>query len=282
MTENFLSQISKKTLKTLLQSIVRFSIRRGIKIQEFEDTLKEVYVSEAKKYLIENKQELNLSKISVITGIQRFAIEKFTREQEVVTVSKKENAVDSQDKVNGVNLITKIIGAWQTNAKYIRADGKPRVLNVEGKQSEFADLIKSITTAINPYTVLFELERAGLVEKNNKGGLKLKYGSQVSGSDIEQGLSFYSLDFNDLTESVEENIFNTEQKLKNHHLTTEYDSVSINNIDKVKTLFLKEGNKFHLRLRKIISKFETKDLINEESKKNEVVRVSFCSFSRIG
>lgn len=259
--------IYKTTLFSLLKSVVRFCIRRSIKIQEFEELLKKAYIQEAIDYMKTRTNEVNISKISVITGIQRFAV------NELLLSSEKDRPR------SGIDLITKIIGAWQTNKKFTRKDGAPKVLCVEGKESEFAELVKSVSTAINPYTILFELERSGLIERSKRSGIKLKYGSNFTNSDINRGLEYYTADFEDLSEAINENLFSGTTH-KNHHLTTEFDEILEADREKISKILLSEGSKFHARLRKLLAKFSVSNSDTDQAVRLNKVRVSFCSFSR--
>ena len=255
----------EKTLPRLLRGVVRLCVRYGVKIGDVERALKPLFVEEATALLRADGESINASRLSVLTGLQRPAITQIMDDDK------------PRETSTGVSLVMKVVGAWQSKGEFTTSNGKPRVLGVEGKQSEFADLVFSVSGALNPYTVLRELERAKLVERTPRG-LRLLSSSFVVHEDVELGLQFLASDLEDLTTSVEENL-NRGQEPVNHHLTTEYDRIPTAVAEEVRQLLLEEGHKVHARVRGLVAPYD-KD-ISGESGREKTVRVSFCSFSRI-
>lgn len=257
----------EKALQHLLRPIVRLCVRYAVKIVDVEMVLKTLFIQEAKEQLRLNGEIESVSKISVMTGIQRPAVNEIL----------KSNLKDSEPR--STNLLMKIIGAWQTKPDFTTTQGKPRVLQFEGKQSEFAKLVLSVSQALNPYTVLYELERAKLIEKGSRG-LKLLSKSFISNLDTEQSLQFLSSDIADLTAAVDENLQKGASPV-NHHLTTEYDNIPQEKEDEVRLALLEEGEKFHARIRTLLSGYD-RDMNSSKSynKNSSAMRVALCSFAR--
>jgi hypothetical protein len=256
-----ISKISiEKALPYLLRPIVRLCVRYAVKFHDVESALKELFVAEAKNHLLQLGQANSLSKISIMTGLQRPAVKAYLNKSRVPS---------------GESLLNKVIGAWVTKDKFITSHGAPRVLTVDGKSSQFASLVYSVSQSLNPYTVLFELERANLVRRTPKG-IQLLSNSFNSRHDIEQSLKYLASDISDLAATIEHNITST-TTTPNHHLTTEYDNIPANKLDKIKSILLIEGDKIHRKIRKILSKFDCD--ISGASYNKESIRVSFCSFA---
>gem|GEM_PF-4016174 len=55
------------------------------------------------------------------------------------------------------SLLAKIIGSWSESKRFTDKYGKPKVLSVEGAASEFVDLVKSVSTDLNPYTIRWSM-----------------------------------------------------------------------------------------------------------------------------
>lgn len=253
-----------KALLHLLRPIVRLCVKHGVKVDEVESVLKTLFIEEAKNYLSLVNEGVSVSKISIMTGLQRPAVGEIMRQNL------------SHNRSRATNLIMKVIGAWQTNPNFTTSAGKPRVLAFEGKQSEFSNLVSSVSQALNPYTVLYELERAKLVEKGPRG-LKLLSKSFLSNQDVEKSLEFLSYDIADLTAAVEENIHERTNPL-NHHLTTEYDNIPEDKIIEIKLSLLEEGEKFHSKIRSLLSSFDCD--LNNSINSSGTIRVALCSFAR--
>lgn len=251
----------EKGLIHLLRPIIRLCVRYGVKIHQVELEIKKLFVQEAKLFLEEARSERSASRISVMTGMQRPAVSDFMNEQKIPMKQ---------------SLVSKVVGSWSSKTDYVTKSGSPRVLEVEGKESEFAKLVHSVSQALNPYTVLFELERAKLIERSAKG-VRLLTQAFNSKYDIDQSIQYLASDISDLTFAVEENI-SAEGRAPNHHITTEYDNIPLNKVAQIQSCLMKEGDSFHRKMRNYLSKFD-RDIGGDRSN-SKSVRVSISSFSR--
>lgn len=254
-------------IKALLRPIVRLCVRHSLKIQDVEQLLKELFVAEARAVLDKLGEEPSVSRLSVMTGLQRPAVSDLLGAQP--------QPADAPESAS--NLLVKVIGAWQTSVKFTTKSGKPRLLEAEGKESEFAQLVRSVSRALNPYTVLFELERAGAVTRRGRF-VKLRRGALVVDRDIGEGLHFLASDTEDLTEAVQENLFE-KPALPNHHLTTEFDSIPVAAVERARAIVLREGHRLHARMRRLLGALDSE--ISGDSRAADRVRVCFSSFSRV-
>lgn len=243
---------TENALPELLRPIVSLCIRFGIKFVDLEKVLKRLFVHEAEKQVGRD----SISKLSVMTGIQRPQVQKLL--------------LSPINEIKSSNLIMSVIDKWSSKKPFCTKGGKAKILNFEGKKSEFAELVRSVSKNLNPYTVLFELERSKLVVKTPKG-LKLLSNSFIANSSAEKGFNFLSSDLGDLVASVVENLDNP-GTTPNHHLTTEYMSIPTEKETELKKLLLREGEKIHLKLRRLFSR--------SENKSRNRMRVAFCSFVR--
>ena len=141
------------------------------------------------------------------------------------------------------DLVSRIIGLWQGAKRYQDSSGAPRVLQFTGREGEFADLVASVSTDLNPYTVAFELERAQLAESTKDGIKLLKAGYQPDGN-LEESLRLLAEDSELLHIAVTENIF--EQSIdKNLHVKTDFDNIPACFEKEIRQWFLEHGGDFH-------------------------------------
>ena len=256
----------QNVLPILLRPVVAFCIRHSIRLGEVLDALKAVYVEVSREQLQRSGEEVNASRVSVMSGVHRKDV---TRLLSSSTVSKARQS-----------LAARIIGAWRNGKRFCNVSGKPRVLTVEGKQSEFAGLVASVSADLNPYTVLFELERIGAVART-RGGLKLTSRLYNPKGDVVEGISLLAADVDDLILAVEENLDGgTPLSTPNLHIKTEYDNIPANHAAVIREWCLKEGSAFHQRVRNYLSQFD-RDLNPQSPRGGATIRVAVGAFSHL-
>lgn len=251
-----------KVLERLLRPVVRLCLRQGIKLNDLVEVLKVTMVRVANEDLTKQKSEQSLSRVSVMTGVHR---------KDVTRISRSDTPIAPK-----ANLVGKLIVQWQHDPRFRNAAGKARVLSAQGKESEFAKLVQSVNgNNLNPYTVLSELLRNGIVEKSAKG-VRLASRLYLVETGKEEGLDMLAGDAEDLISAVEENLFLSNQ-VKNLHLKTEFDNVVEEALPTVRQWLLDRGSEFHREVRNFISKFD-RDLNPECKGGGKRVRVVFGTF----
>ncbi len=247
----------------LLKPIVALCLRNGIKIQTASLLLKSAFLMLAKEELKKNKEKESTSKLAIITGLQRRDVTKLN-EMNVETLESS-------------SLLAKVIYHWQKDKKF-STNQKAKDLSYEGSNSQFADLVSSVSKDLNPYTVLFELERLKAVVKNSTT-VTLTADVFLPKLDIENSLELMVRDSEDFLEGVQENIFDRKE-IPNLHITTRFDNLTVNSIEKLKKWIIKKGAELHASAREEFSSCD-KDLNPILFDKKGGVKVVFGSFSRI-
>lgn len=153
------------------------------------------FIEEAESQLESQKADSSNSKISLMTGVHRKDIAR-------LRVKSDENTAEHRD------ILTRVLGRWQKDKNFITQTGRPRTLRCEGAKSEFAQLVQGVAKEINPYTVLFELERVGAIRRTSRGVRMQRRIFNPKGN-IKKGFSLLSDDIDDLVSSVSSNIFNS-------------------------------------------------------------------------
>jgi len=254
------STFPEKTLVSLLRPIVRLCLRRGLKIQEILETLKKTFLMVTEEDLIKQDSTVNISKLAVATGLHRRDVMRLWRDE-------------SPSKTSS-NLLVRIVGQWQKDYKFSKK-GKPNVLSCESEDSEFAFLVRSVTQDLSPYTVLFELERAGMIERIPTG-IRLKAPVYRPSGDVNQGLEMLASDIEDLTRAVEYNVHGSPDIL-NLHVKTEYDNIPTTYLPELKKWVLEQGMEFHKKMREKISRYD-RDM-NKRLKGDGLGRIAVGTFS---
>ena len=252
----------ERIVALLLRPVVRFGLRHALKIQDLTRVLKTVLLEVAQSELAASGKEVNPSQLSACTGIPRKFIPDLLGQ--------------SPSFESSGNFITRLIGTWQRDPRFGRG-GKPRVLAFEGAKSEFAQLVHALSADLNPYTILFELERVSAVERTAKG-LVLKKKLYLE-KDSVAGFNITAEDADNLFNAVEANVIGGDTP-RNLHLSTYFDNVPDESMSEIREWLLKEGTKFQERVREHLSSFD-KDMNSSQRAKSgrNMIRVGSFSFA---
>ncbi len=249
-------------LAIVLRPVARFCIRRNLSLRDMTELAKVVFVEVAAEEISKSTEKVNVSRISLCTGMHRQDVKRIFR--------------DGEKKDYSPGYITRVMGQWQQDEAYLNPSGKPRILEYEGENSEFNQLVRKVTGDVHPGTVLFQLERLGAVEKTAKG-LKLRGFVYVPKADPIEGFKLFAKDTFHLLSAVDENILGS-QKIPNLHIRTEFDNIAKSDLPKIRKWIAKEGSRFHQKIRKFVSKFDLD--INKRKNAEGGGRFVLGSFSR--
>lgn len=249
-------------LGEILRPVVRFCIRRGIKIQELHELAKIIFVQESRAEAERIGEKFNSSRCSTMTGIHRRDV----------------NRIKSQDKPKlSSSLVTRVVGLWQNSKKYTDSKGKPRKLSYGFDNSDFSKLVRDVYKDVHPSSVLTELIRSGIIKEKNSE-LILSHKIFNPQRDYKQGMELLAADGNDLINVVEHNIFN-ENEPAHHHVRTEYDNIPLKEYDNLRSWLMQKAEKLHAEVRKKLSHLD-RDI---QGQKNEEasIKVSYGSYAWI-
>lgn len=225
-----------KGLKLMLRALVKFCLRHSLTLQDLVESAKVVFIETASEEIQKHGHQVNVSRLSIMTGMHR---------RDVMRIYRNDVVVEGNTKLS-----SRVIGQWEQDARFHDASGKPRVLD----ENEFKRLVSLISQDLKAGTVLFELERVGAIERV-KGGVKLKHAALVVQGNPGEAFELLGRDVEDLIYAVEDNIL-TDPKVPNLHARTEYDNISKKHLDLIKRWLLKEGSKFHREARNFISQYD--------------------------
>lgn len=259
-------EILLNKIQALSRPLVRICLNHGVKLGEMVDALKRAYVEVAQSQLTQTGEAVSTSRITVMTGVHRTDVAKI-RGEDNFSPRPKHTASD-------------VIGLWRYDRRFCSSPGKPRPLTVEGRDSEFAQLVRSVSLSLSPYTVLFELERLGLARKMESGKLKLTTRMLVVRDDAPRALELLAEDAEDLFRAVDQNAFlGAGEEPLNHHIKTEYTNIPKEHLPEIRNWFMNQGAALHERARKFLSRFDRDITKNVEGTGR--IRAALGSFSFI-
>lgn len=257
-------ELLPKIIRLLLRPLARFCLAHALKIQDVVEGFKTEILIAAKDQLQKEKHKATDSKLSILTGLRRREITRLEQHAKATDVSR--------------NLITKVIGLWQQDKKFCSKQGEPKVLSIESSNNEFAKLVSKVSKELAPGTILFEMERLGVVTRT-EDGVKLEVSNFIPAGDAVKGFQFISQHLDDLLQGSSFNILESPQ-VPHHHLITEYDRIRPAELAELRNWFLREGHALHLRVRERLGTCDQD--VNPDTKfSGKGTRVVFGSFSYI-
>lgn len=233
--------IKLDVLYLVLRPLVRFCLRHSHSFQDLVNTAKRAFILLAQEEIGRASDKINVSRISILTGIHRAEIRRVLEQKEPETSEPP-------------SVLGKVILRWRHDPRFVTKPGEPRELGYKGCDSDFTQLVESVSTALKPGTVLFELERAGYVERS-QAQVALLRESFTFQSDPRKAFELLAKDIDALIVAVEQNILK-QQVISNLHLHTAFDNVFQKDIPKIRRWLLNEGKKFHKRARTYISRYD--------------------------
>lgn len=247
----------------MLRPIVGLALRHGLGIHELLEGLKAALVAEARQQIAERGEKVNVSRVSVATGMHRREVDRVLQEGD-------------QD-AEPVNLASRLVSTWEHSADFCTKGGKPRILSLDGPESDFSHLVRRVTKDVHPRGVLVQLERLGMVE-HVRGGLRLTAGAQNIRADLGKAYHVLAQDLSDLTAAVEYNVLEA-SGVPNLHARTEFDNVFQDSIPEIREWLLKEGSEFHKRAREYLGSFDAD--LNPHIRKEAGCRIVLTSFGKV-
>ena len=252
----------------LFKPVVRFCLKRGFRYQEILSVLKSTILQVATEELEGSGHEVNTSRLSVLSGLQRKDIKELNLRREA----------PGRIPRSGVNLISRVMGQWLSHPDYTTKSGAARALSFEGAESEFAGLVRTVSADMNPYTVLFALEQSGAVERDGKR-ISLVHSVYEAKGDALESLEMLAQDADYLQRAVEENIF-AKPSIPNLHISTVFDNICQENMPKIREWLLDKGTSFHEEARAYLAKYD-KDANPRLYDKQGGGKVAVCAFALV-
>lgn len=248
-------------LVTIFAPVARFCLRRSFIAQDIIEALKIALIRAATKEIEQNGHEPTVSRLSVITGINRRDVSRIVRG-------------DLRESQQG-DLLTRILCNWEQRREFCPRDKKPRPLSVSGEESEFKRLVASVSRDISPATILFELERRGQIARVGDR-VALARAENTFTHEPERGTHLLVRDLEALSDAVEENLTQA-NSVRNLHAHTEFDNVAEEALPQIREWLLERGFEFHKTVRDYLSQFDLD--LNPDPRAKGGARVVLGAFS---
>lgn len=166
-----------KSCRYLLQPIVRFVLRQGVTVAEFEELVKDAYVQVARQDYGIDGRPTNNARVAMLTGLSR-------REVAKVRDRLLEGGLLA-DESQG-NRISQILTGWHIDTEFTDEDGQPKVLPATGPKGSLPSLLKRYAGDLPHGAIRKEMQQRALIEEQSDGSFRvLKRDYVFSGLDPE-------------------------------------------------------------------------------------------------
>lgn len=166
----------------------------GIGIDELIHAAKRAYLCEAMRAVTRPDGRVNISRLSVTTGM--------TRKEVSALLNESPKSKSSGIKRSGQQRALRVLRGWLTDPKFQNRNGRPAELRYRGNDKSFALLVRLYGGDVTPKSVLRELERIEVVELSNEGALRLRPSRSRGNIEIHYKLSDLAKMFKDFAFAV--------------------------------------------------------------------------------
>lgn len=190
-----MDKVLTTALTRIMRPLVRVLLRHGMSYGAFADLCKWVYVDVASEDFTVPGRKQSVSRVSVITGINR---------KEVARLQAQASPED-ESLTQQYNRAARVISGWLRDEDFLR-EGEPAALPLEGEQASFSMLVKKYSGDVPVRAVLDELLRVNAVQRNEQDYIELVTHAYVPAQGNEEKLHILGTDVALLVQTIEHNI----------------------------------------------------------------------------
>jgi hypothetical protein len=150
--------------RRVLRPLVKILLRAGVRLDEFIEVVKGVYVECAIRDDVIQIKPLTRARVGLATGVPRRDVDKFVDHPELLASPGPTN----------IAILAAIINRWHTDAAYLGPYGVPLELGIERNRARsFTELVEQIDKNADPQALLEELLLAQVVAKSGDKHVKV-------------------------------------------------------------------------------------------------------------
>ncbi len=227
-------------LIALVRPLLRFCFRHGVRIGQLFEAIKQSAVQVAREEISASGDKASISRISLMSGVHRKDVTAIVR--------------DTKPPQMNSDVCRRVIGSWRTAKRFTTKNGVPRKLSHKGPDSEFAALVRSVNREVNPYSILYELERVGAITRDGDFA-QLLASEYVPIGKLKENFEIVSTDIENLIRAVEENVLHPSTP-PHLHLTTSFDNIVPAALPEIRQWLIEQGALLHRQTRNYLSQFD--------------------------
>ena len=153
-----------KSCRYLLLPVVRFVLRHGVTVVEFEELTKDAYVQVARQEYGIDGRPTNNARVAMLTGLSR-------REVAKVRDRLLEGGLLADDSHG--NRISQILTGWHLDSEFTDENGQPKVLPATGPKGSLPSLLKRYAGDLPHGAIRKEMQQRALIEEQSDGSFRV-------------------------------------------------------------------------------------------------------------
>lgn len=211
-------------IRRILRPLVRLLLRNGVAYADFTNLVRQTFVDVAGEDFDLPGRKQSVSRISVLTGINRKEVKKLLEEARDIP------------PVGENNRAARVVSGWMRDKKYKDKNGKPKTLSWGDPKatSGFEALVKQYSGDMPARSILDELIRVGAVKlTDNK--VTLSSAGYVPAASNEELIRLSSIGVTDLLNTIEHNLSDNKTRTR-LQLSVAYDDVTTTGVEMFRNL----------------------------------------------
>lgn len=240
-----LETATKLALAKLLRPLVKLLIKQGVSYASFSEVARRLFIDVAEQdFKIPGKKQ-SLSRISVLTGINR---------KDVAKVLKTDQSPNSKPPVPA-SRPSRIIQGWLRDTSFTNESGAPKPLHFEGGENSFSELVRRYGGDVTPRSMLDELTRVGVISRNPQQHLILCSMAYVPQQDLEEKINILGRASGDLFSTLDHNLEHQQFRSRLQR-SVAYSHIPVKNLNQVRMQSKEQGEQFLLQINQWLSQHD--------------------------
>ncbi len=218
-------QLVQKSVMQLLSPLARLLLRHGISHAEFSSWAKQAFVREAEKnFSVDEKKKPTVSRIAIVTGINRKEVKRI-----------QELPEEERSSMSRNNRAARVVTGWLQDQAFLDNDGKPKPLHYGEIDKGFNLLVKRYSGDVPARAILDELVRVGTVSRDAQDQVTLVRHGYVPHESQEEMLRIFGESATDLLDTLDHNL-SSDADQSRFQLSVVYDNISTESLQEFKQL----------------------------------------------
>lgn len=243
-----------RALDKMLRIIVRMLLRNGVAYANFAEHLKQLYVDVAsKEFQLQGKPQ-TISRVSVLTGINRKEVKRL-----------QEEVAEEAPIERHHNRAARVVSGWMTDPAFKDKNGNPEQLPLDDSPGGFNTLVKRYSGDMPVKAILEELVRVGVVANHDNRQIELKQKAYIPALSDNQMLEIMGQSLADLAGTLDHNLNDT-AKDAHLQLTVAYNNLPAEAVERFRQLSQQESRELLFAMDKHLA---AQDKVAEDDGQNK-------------
>lgn len=229
----------------LLRPLIGLMNQNGIAFGDFSRLVKQAYIQETERELVQLGEKPTTSKIAIITGLTR----------KDVSALRKEGFPKLEASMQK-NRAVRVLSGWISDLEFCDSEGRANILPLLGKQNSFESLVSRYSGDMPYKSMQQELERIKSIRITENNEVELIRGAYIPSGEEESKYQILGEDVALLVSTIKHNILDVDAP-PFYQRKVSYDSVPAKYIDDFRKIANKGSQQLLVKLNKWLAQHDT-------------------------